>query len=340
MTAAKPDTVRVRTPGEAAPRRPQVAPVAPAPVAATPVAPVTAEATPAPTITPSGSSSVAATTISAAAAAAVAASLASDEDATVNDRSERLKTRFRKRRDALRASLGDETATLPADDMAPQDEPAPVADANVGPEMGDLAPLAALVQPWVDVLANPDALDVPVQVVLVAAATRRSGHRELADALAFAAADAGLRTVLLETEPDAASALGGRDGLLDVLLGVVSLDEALVEIPGRPLTVLPFGSAESGLPVHAPLEMPELLELLESLRGRYAAVIIKGPAAGGEPHLAGLVGQSDAVLMVAEEGRIGHRAAEIALEGLAPHEDCVCRLLTWPRAEASDRVAG
>ncbi len=208
------------------------------------------------------------------------------------------------------------------------DEASPAAAATDQPTGRD-PELAALVAPWVELMTRSGDLEAPLQVVLVAAATSRSGHRDVARALAEAAADAGLTTVLVATD---AAADAGTDvsGITDVVAGAVSLPEVLRIDDERPLMRLGFGTAGSQVD---PLTRPELLDLLEDLRSHTAAVIVEGPASGAEPRLRGLVGQADALLVVAEEGRIGARAAEIVVEQLAPHEECLCRLATWPKSE-------
>lgn len=123
------------------------------------------------------------------------------------------------------------------------------------------------------------------------------------------------KVVLVEGDlrrPALANLFGVRPepGLVDVLVGVATLDDALVEVPGQRLTLLPGGLT--------PARSTELLastmmqRLVASLRSRFDRIIVDTPPiALADTHV--LARQADGVLLVVRSGVTPRPAVERAV---------------------------
>lgn len=123
------------------------------------------------------------------------------------------------------------------------------------------------------------------------------------------------RVVLVEADlrrPRLAELFGVRSepGLMDVLVGAATLDEALVAVPGCPLFLL-----SAGVPGSRPtsvLASPLMQRCLDALRGRFDRIIVDtAPLALADTHV--LTRLADGVLMVVRAGVTPRPALERAL---------------------------
>ncbi len=102
-------------------------------------------------------------------------------------------------------------------------------------------------------------------------------------------------------------------GLVDVLMGELPLDEALVPIPGQHLTLLPAG-AEASRSTEL-LTSPMMKRTLDGLRSRFDRIIVDTtPMALADTHV--LARLADGVLMVVRAGITPRPALERALASI------------------------
>jgi protein-tyrosine kinase len=126
------------------------------------------------------------------------------------------------------------------------------------------------------------------------------------------------RVVLVDADlrrPGLAALLGVRaePGLLDVLVGAATLDDALVPVPGTSLILLPAGLPDS----HAAglLGSPLMQRCLDTLRGRFDRIVVDtAPLAVADTHV--LTRAADGILVVVRSGVTARPALERALAGL------------------------
>jgi capsular exopolysaccharide synthesis family protein len=123
------------------------------------------------------------------------------------------------------------------------------------------------------------------------------------------------RVVLVEADlrrPTLADMFGVRrePGLVDVLLGAVPLDDALVAVPGQHLHLLPAGlAAERSTEL---LASSMMVHALDTLRSRFNRIVVDTPpVALADTHV--LARQADGVLMVVRSGVTPRPAMERAL---------------------------
>jgi capsular exopolysaccharide synthesis family protein len=123
------------------------------------------------------------------------------------------------------------------------------------------------------------------------------------------------KVVLVEADlrrPMLAAMFGGREepGLVDVLVGAVPLEDALVAIPGQHLYLLPAGlAAERSTELLASSMMHRVLE---ALRARFSRIVIDTPPVGlADTHV--LARLADGILMVVRSGVTPRPAMERAL---------------------------
>ncbi|MGH8542188.1 MAG: GumC family protein [Gammaproteobacteria bacterium] len=164
-------------------------------------------------------------------------------------------------------------------------------------------------------------LDQPPRVVLVTSALPGEGKTTLAISLAVAAAEEGQRSVIVDVDlhrPCLRELLmvpKDVPGLVEVLSGEHTLDEALTADPRQPQMhglVVRRTAANAG----ALLASQRMAQLLKTLRGRFDLVILDTPptlAVGDARVLAGL---ADAVLYVVRWGRTKADASLAGLETL------------------------
>jgi capsular exopolysaccharide synthesis family protein len=126
------------------------------------------------------------------------------------------------------------------------------------------------------------------------------------------------RVVLVEADlrrPRLAELFGVRaePGLMDVLVGAATLDEALVTVPGSSLCLL-----SAGLPGSHPaglLGSPLMQRCVEALRGRFDRIVVDtAPLALADTHV--LTRLADGVLMIVKAGVTPRPALERALAGI------------------------
>lgn len=99
-------------------------------------------------------------------------------------------------------------------------------------------------------------------------------------------------------------------GLVDVLIGSSTIEEALVRMPDQPLTILPAGVAH-GRAIEALAS--SLLRLVESLKSRFSRIIVDtAPLALADTHELARI--ADGILLVARAGMTPRPALARALE--------------------------
>jgi len=102
-------------------------------------------------------------------------------------------------------------------------------------------------------------------------------------------------------------------GLVDVLTGAVSIDEALVALPGSQLVVLPAGSAHT-----QPTELlgsSQMRQLFEILRRQFDRIVVDS-ASAQSADTGALQGAVDSLLIVVRAGRTPRPAIERALQAI------------------------
>jgi capsular exopolysaccharide synthesis family protein len=102
-------------------------------------------------------------------------------------------------------------------------------------------------------------------------------------------------------------------GLVDVLVGAVPLEEALVQLPGQNLFVLPAGQATSRSTELLGSSM--MARLIDTLRSRFDRIVVDSPPVTlADTHV--LARLADGVLIVVRAGVTSRPALEHALEGV------------------------
>ena len=126
------------------------------------------------------------------------------------------------------------------------------------------------------------------------------------------------KVVLVEADlrrPTLAERFGVRQepGLVEVLVGAASLDEALIVVPGHSLVLLPAGLA---VPRSTELLASSLMErVIDQLRARFDRVILDTPPVTlADTHV--LARMADGLIMVVRAGVTTRPAVESALAGV------------------------
>jgi capsular exopolysaccharide synthesis family protein len=126
------------------------------------------------------------------------------------------------------------------------------------------------------------------------------------------------RVLLVEADlrrPSLAGLFGARrsPGLTDVLLGAATLDDALIQVPGQPLQLLPAGD---GLARSTELLASSTMQqIVDTLRTRFDRIVFDTPPMTlSDTHV--LVRLADGVLIVVRSGVTPRPAVERALAGL------------------------
>jgi tyrosine-protein kinase len=149
-------------------------------------------------------------------------------------------------------------------------------------------------------------VDHPDKVFVVTSAVPEEGKTTSAVNLAITMAQAGHRTLLIEGDlrrPKATNALGldYAVGVTTVLLGKVSLDDAIQKHAESDLDVLASGSIPPN-PAEL-LQSNAMADLLKQIRDRYDMVIIDAPPLLPVTDAALLASQADGALLVARYGK-------------------------------------
>jgi polysaccharide biosynthesis transport protein len=157
------------------------------------------------------------------------------------------------------------------------------------------------------------------QLLIVSSPGIGEGKTTTSANLALGMAEESLHeVVLVEADlrrPRLAELFGVRaePGLMDVLVGGATLDDALVAVPGTSLTLLPAGLP--GLHSTGLRGSPLMQRCLDGLRGRFDRIVVDtAPLAVADTHI--LTRMADGVLMVVKSGVTPRPALERALEGL------------------------
>jgi capsular exopolysaccharide synthesis family protein len=147
---------------------------------------------------------------------------------------------------------------------------------------------------------------VAVQVLLVTSPASSDGKSVTAANVAMTLAQANERRVCLvdanlrSPQVDRLFGLPRQPGLGDVVAGQVRLDQALVRIEGRDLTILPAGTAHA-----RPSELmgtSAMRRTLDDLRTRFDCVLVDSPAALPLADVGSLAPLVDSVLLVIRAG--------------------------------------
>jgi polysaccharide biosynthesis transport protein len=162
-------------------------------------------------------------------------------------------------------------------------------------------------------------LDKPLKSVLVTSAVPSEGKSVTSANLAVALAQAGVKVCLVDTDlrrPTQARIFGldNREGLTNVLLGTMSLEQAIKE-PVEGLSVLPSGPIPPN-----PSEMlgsKRMLRLLRELEAGFDLVILDTPPTLGLADAVTLAPQVAGVLLVIRSGGVGYPEVVKARESLA-----------------------
>lgn len=107
-----------------------------------------------------------------------------------------------------------------------------------------------------------------------------------------------------------------RPGLSDVLLGTVTLEQALVSLPDLNLTVLPAGSP-AGQPTEL-LGSAEMRRVVDTLHAQFDRIVIDTPPAAPLADVQVLTPLVDGVVLVVRAGRTPRPAIDRALEEFEP----------------------
>jgi non-specific protein-tyrosine kinase len=160
----------------------------------------------------------------------------------------------------------------------------------------------------VNLTAAVEDVTEPV-TILVSSSSRGEGKTTTAANLALVFADAGLRVVLVDADlrraqlARAFAVSNENAGLHELLLGEVSVDDALVPVqPYGDRLRLVTARPDSGHAVDA-LQSPRIRALVEELRSEADVVIFDSPPIGDYGDALPLAGAVDAVILVARVGR-------------------------------------
>jgi capsular exopolysaccharide synthesis family protein len=146
--------------------------------------------------------------------------------------------------------------------------------------------------------------DQPLQVLTMSSFNPREGKTSTSTGLAFAAGRGGMTVVLVDADirtRTLTERLGYADapGLTNVVVGAVSLEEALIELaPG--VSLLPAGP----MPPNPPslLSSARMRELLDELRSQFSLVVLDSPPVAHLADASILASISDGVVVVARVG--------------------------------------
>jgi succinoglycan biosynthesis transport protein ExoP len=185
----------------------------------------------------------------------------------------------------------------------------------------------------------------PAKVVLVASPTQGDGKSTFVSNLAIAMAQAGSRTLLVDTdfrEPALRTIFDIQTaaGLSEVLSGRTTLDRAISRTPVEGLEVLPSGPIPRN-----PSEMlnsPAFAALIESLAERYQCILLDSPPVLSVTDARILGATADITLFVVRTGATSRKAADQGLDMLLSVGSRVLGAVVndVTRRRASQRVRG
>ena len=189
------------------------------------------------------------------------------------------------------------------------------------PLLSDIAGHAPRAEAFRVLRTNLQFLDVDKQskVITVTSSLPQEGKTATAVNLAIALAQAGNRTLLVDADlrrPKVAEALGveGNVGMTTVLLGKVTLDEALQTHVRSGLKVLTSGAIPPN-PAEL-LQSTTMTEFVDSLRGEYDVVLFDSPPLLPVTDAALLASQSDGAIMVIRHGKTTREQLAASVERL------------------------
>jgi capsular exopolysaccharide synthesis family protein len=167
----------------------------------------------------------------------------------------------------------------------------------------------------------------PIKAMLVTSSVAQEGKTTVALNLASAYALGGFRTILVEADlrrPSLHRVFGmyGTRGLTTVIIGSVSLDEAILHTETRNLSILLAGAIPPN-PVEL-LGSEQLLDVLTRLKMMFDVVIVDSPPLVPVADPAALASRCDGVVMVTRAGRTDRRRI---VEAAQVVEDAGGRLL-------------
>lgn len=156
------------------------------------------------------------------------------------------------------------------------------------------------------------------QLLIVSSPGVGEGKTTTSTNLALSMAEESRKVVLVEADlrrPSLARLFGLPDepGLIDVLVGAATLDDALVAVPGTSLWLLPAGV--QGAHATGLLGSPLMQRCLDGLRGRFDRIVVDTPPLSvADTHI--LTRLADGILVVVRSGVTPRPMLERALEGL------------------------
>jgi exopolysaccharide transport family protein len=162
-------------------------------------------------------------------------------------------------------------------------------------------------------------VDDPAKVVLITSSVPKEGKSTLASSLAFSAAKAGQRVLLIDGDlrhPSTSKYFGleGRPGLVDFLTGATALEAALVA--AGPIVILPAGSVSQN-PADL-LGSARMKQMVAQLRAAYDYVLIDSPPVAPVIDAKVLQQLADKVIYVVRWQATPREMVTQCLEQLAP----------------------
>ena len=169
---------------------------------------------------------------------------------------------------------------------------------------------------WSVSLAFPDR---SVRTVLITSSHPSEGKTSVASCLAWVQSRAGQNVLLIDADTRRPSVhklvrVKRRPGLLDVLAGTASLDEAIRGPETSGFCVLPAGSPTTNVP--SLLGSERMSALLAEVAGRFDLVIIDSPPVMAAADARILTSKVDATVMVARWARTPREAVRLSLRQL------------------------
>jgi receptor protein-tyrosine kinase/non-specific protein-tyrosine kinase len=158
------------------------------------------------------------------------------------------------------------------------------------------------------------------QVLLVTSTLPEEGKSLSAVNLALTLSSTDERVLIVDADlrrPSLNTLLRARrvPGLSEVLIGMVPAADAIHQVPGSRLSLLPSGTPFQRSPADL-LATHAMRRLIEELRGRYDRVVLDTPPVGSIADALILAPLADGVLVVARSGKVTRSALNHVLERL------------------------